>query len=163
MLSLQAKVVGTQATVVKLERLGSEIHRRVRAAVRAGAIDVQREVKAKLSGSVLDVQTGRLRRSVTIRAEDSAAVIKSLVGTNVDYAKVHELGFDGMVPVKAHARTRDQVFGRKVEPFVQHVKGHARHMQIPARPFLRPSLDEKAKAIHDRIAAAVNEATHAKP
>ena len=60
-----------------------------------------------------------------------------LVGSNLEYAGVHEYGFEEEVTVKSHQRTI--AFGKKVSPFT--VPSHKRKMKIPKRPYLTPALD----------------------
>jgi hypothetical protein len=91
----------------------------VRQVVQALGIELQRKVKAeKLSGQVLNVRTGRLRRSINEETHDAGDVVESTVGTPVVYGRFWELGFDGVEQVKAHTAT---AFG--VE---QQVRAHTR-------------------------------------
>ena len=71
---------------------------------------VQRRVKEKLSGEVLNVRTGRLRRSIVERVESSGSVVTGIVGTNVEYAAPHEYGFIGVVTVKESLRVSKLTF-----------------------------------------------------
>lgn len=108
------------------------------------AIDMTAKVKSeKLSGQVLNVRSGRLRRSINYRIEESDTGIDAKVGTNVEYGRVHELGFKGAVRVKEHMRK-----GKRV-------RAHLRNVNMPARPFLRPSLEEMRGEIDSRIARVV--------
>lgn len=89
-------------------------------------IKLAAKMKQKLSGEVLNVKTGRLRRSINsdLRTVDSGTQANSVggsgskqtvrstdtiyqtVGTNVSYAAVHEYGFNGTVTIRAHQRKR---------------------------------------------------------
>jgi len=61
------------------------------------AIVTQTMVKEyKLSGQVLKVRTGTLRRSINQKVYSDAKEIRAVVGTNVPYAGIHEYG--GIVP-----------------------------------------------------------------
>lgn len=73
-------------------------------------------------------------------------------GSRVPYARVHEKGFFGAVPVQAHTRTITQAFGQEIAPTQVQVQAHTRQMQIPARPYLKPALRDRAKAIGTYIA-----------
>lgn len=86
----------------------------------------------KLTGQVLNVRTGRLRRSIHGEVVTEGAEIMGVVGTNVEYARAHELGFRGPVQVKEHLRRAKR---GKVR-----VQAHTRAMHIPERSFLRSAL-----------------------
>jgi phage gpG-like protein len=125
--------------------------------VRKVATDVSATVKdRKLSGQVLKVQTGRLRRSVNYRTTETETGIEALVGTNVSYGRAHEFGFSGEVGVKAHLRRVKQAFGRKLKKAKQvSVRAHSRTVNLPERSFLRSSLREMRTEIDSRIARVV--------
>lgn len=92
---------------------------------------------AEKSKQVLNVITGRLSTGVFGRRRGTDTAIIG-AGANVSYARAHELGFQGTVMVRAHQRR--MVFGREVAPFT--VPGHARRMNIHARPYVRPSIEQ---------------------
>jgi len=99
----------------------------------SAALLVERRAKEKLSGEVLHVRTGRLWSSVTSSvSETMGGEMEGRVGSNVVYARIHELGG---VTGRHHATT------------------------IPARPYLRPSAEEQIPEIRDvlgrEIAAAI--------
>lgn len=84
------------------------------------------------SGQTL-VDTNRLQGSITYAAGKDSLTI----GTNVIYGRVHQLGINRIVPVGDHIRLIKQAFGKKLKfPVYVNVGRHARHMQLPARPFL---------------------------
>ena len=56
----------------------------------------------------LDVRSTRLRNSITHRVDRTADGIEGRIGTNVTYARIHEMGFRGTVNVRAHTRIVDQ-------------------------------------------------------
>lgn len=57
----------------------------------------------------LDVVTARLRNSIAIKVRDNGAAIDGTIGTNVKYARYHELGFQGVQTVRRHRRIRGVV------------------------------------------------------
>lgn len=84
------------------------------------------------SGQTL-VDTNRLQSSITYAVGKDSLTI----GTNLIYGRVHQLGINRMVPVGDHLRLIKQAFGKKLKfPVWVNVERHARHMQLPARPFL---------------------------
>ena len=135
----------------------------------AAALDLENEFtlgevqKRRLSGpttpTTLSVRTNRLRRSMNTgdsfnifeRATASGTVVSSAIGSNVRYAGVHEYGFDGEVMVPGHTRkniTRQSFkFGgkavrRNVRGADINVGAHKRRVSIPARAYLRRTIEE---------------------
>jgi len=95
----------------------------------------------------LDRVTGRLRGSVTTEASASGNTIVGKIGTNVIYGRAHELGFRGNVTVSAHTR--------RTAGGSANVRSHTRKMDIKARPFLRPALEDNLDRFCDIFADAV--------
>lgn len=104
---------------------------------------------------------GRLYRSLTAApARATANEVISTIGTNVEYARVHEYG--GAVTVREHRR-RLIAFDRyekKGRSFVQtqsgikgRIKAHIRN--VPARPYLAPSIADRAAQYGRAISAAI--------
>lgn len=117
------------------------------------SFDLSARVKdQKLSGQVLNVRTGRLRRSINAKpVTETATGVETLVGTNVEYARIHEFGFKGSVNVKEHMR---QAKGK----FKVRVRAHSRQVNVPEKSFLRSSLEDMRGQIDQRIAAVVGKA-----
>lgn len=99
----------------------------------------------------LGVKTGRLRSSITSSVKRDGDVVEITNGTNVVYAAVHELGFEGPVNVSAHQRTVKKVFGRDVAITTMAVGAHSRRMNIRKRPFLQPAMMDALPAFEKRI------------
>lgn len=153
-MKFDVEIEGAEQTQRAIDSVRRGISGAVRDAITRAAIDLTRWVKErKLSDQILRVQTGRLRRSITYRIETDGDRTEGLVGTNVRYGRVHELGFRGRVNVRAHARN---VKGQKVA-----VRAHSRQMDIPKRPFLRPSLQERWPVYERWIAKATKDAVDA--
>lgn len=142
------------------------------------SIEVQAGVKeTKLSGQVLHVRTGTLRRSINRRVDADGDSVVATVGTNVHYAHVHEYGFTGSVNVREHVRRsraqmslakfRTNKLGERIEVKGSyrkagggtgeiHVRAHVREMNMPERSFLRSTLSEMSPKIrHDLKEAAI--------
>lgn len=115
---------------------------------------LQRRVELKLSGEVLQNRTGTLRRSITAKVEQDALRVRGIVGTNLEYAAIHEYG--GVIhlpeirPVTAKALHWTTVNG--VSVFATRVRAH--DVTMPERSYLRSSLAE----LKDEFQAAVREA-----
>lgn len=118
--------------------------------IRRIAVDLSGHVKdKKLSGQVLKVQTGRLRRSINFRVAETGTGIEAKVGTNVEYARVHEFGFSGTVNVKAHMRKGKKAY---------EVRAHSRKVNLPERSFLRSTMTDMRAGIDQRIARVIGQA-----
>lgn len=128
------------------------------------SIEVQSESKGLLSGPVLSVRTGTLRRSINRVVVDNANGIVATVGTNVRYAAAHEYGFDGDVTVKAHTRRSalQMSVGRKSRVSSSdgtvNVREFTRHMHLPERSFLRVILKERAAEIRESLRVTILQA-----
>lgn len=95
-----------------------------------------------LAGGKTLVDRGHLRGSITHNADGSSVE----VGSNLVYAAVHQAGFDGPVVVKAHSRAFKMVFGHPYSG-VAEVRSHQRKMNMPARPFLGLSVDDRLDVV----------------
>jgi phage gpG-like protein len=95
------------------------------------------EARLNTSGRILQRRTGRLRGSITHSVRISGNKVIGTIGSNVVYARIHELG--GVIrPVRA-----------KALHFVIPGVGHrtAQSVTIPARPYLRPAFAENIEEI----------------
>lgn len=127
-------------------------------------IKLQGMVKSeKLSGQVLNVRTGNLRRSINQKVEDDAQLGPiGTVGTNEKYARPHEMGFQGEAQIREHMRTIKMAWGRPLsEPVVAVVRAHTKQMNLPARSFLRSALDDIRPEVQPMIEAEVVKANAA--
>lgn len=150
--------VDTSRLDAKLQRVPRQIEVSVLRAVRRLAIDLQGYVKGqKLTGQVLHVRTGTLRRSINQDVQQDGNKIRGVVGTNVSYARIHEYGFTGSVNVKQHLRTITQAFGKTLKsPATQMVQAHSRNVNLPERSFLRSALKEFEPKITEGLRKAAS-------
>lgn len=59
------------------------------------------------------------------------------VGTNIDYAAIHNYGFSGTIQIPAHQRVVTHAFGKKLkQPVTANVKAHSKKMEMPKREFM---------------------------
>ena len=98
----------------------------------------------------LTSRSGRLRGSLAGRGYreglDRTGLPREIaVGSEVNYAPVHEFGGQFVVNVPRHVRT--SAFGRETRPYV--VREHTRNVTMPARPFLGPALDDASRQFED--------------
>lgn len=106
------------------EAFGDRLRRSVLQNFDAGGRPTPWQPSRKKGGQTL-VDTGRLKNSVNYQVDgDDVAV-----GTDVAYARAHQLGVDTQVSVPA--RLKRHVDGRLLR-----AGQGTRHMRLPARPFL---------------------------
>jgi len=74
-------------------------------------------------------------------------------GNRVPYGRIHEKGAKNLsVRVKAHTRKVDRFFGYTLdEPISVDVRAHTRIMNMPARPYNEPALDDEHPWIQRRL------------
>ena len=154
-----------ETLLARLAGTADRLDKGMRAAVERLSIIVQTGVKEdKLTGQVLHVRTGTLRRSINRKVTQTSAGVFATVGTNVAYAGAHEYGFDGAVTVKSHTRRaalqmaakRTQRVGKSEGTI--NVREFVRHMHMPERSFLRSELRDRSDEIRQSLRAAALEA-----
>ncbi len=157
--------VNAEALLARMAGSEARLRASLRRVIERRSISVQAGVKAdKLSGQVLHVRTGTLRRSINRRVTESGNEISATVGTNVVYARAHEYGFDGLVAVSPHLRRSVLQMSVKRSKRAKigtgdiKVTGHFRHMVLPASSFLRSELREQAAGIEQDLRTAAVEA-----
>jgi phage gpG-like protein len=154
-------VTGQDAVVRMMVTYREGIRPTLLSTMTTAAIDISGYIKdSKLSGQVLKVQSGRLRRSVSPTVESSGSTISAIStsgGTNVRYARPHEYGFQGTVNVSAHTRMQTMAFGRPMDPREVFVKAHPMKMNLPERSFMRSGLSDKAPTEIARVRQSMAE------
>lgn len=156
-----SQVVGGPQVVQRLGRLGGTVNDALGDEVQRITLDLLRHVVSdKLSGQVLNVRSGRLRRSINQRVEGKGSEqVAGYVGTNVVYARPFELGFKGPETVKSHMRQMNQAFGKPVKnPRQIQVSAFTRHVDVKQRSFLASALEDMTPDIRLRLGAAVRKA-----
>lgn len=141
----------------------NEVNDRVRAEIRrtvsALTLKLQRMIQEDmLTGQRLNVQSGRLRGSVSSKVEEGSNWIEGTVGAGgalVPYAFAHEFGLKGSLAIKAHLRTIKKVFGQPITPRQVMIKAHSRSVDMLERRFMRDSLAEIGKIVPRNIDAAI--------
>ena len=156
------KLTGTEEIRARFNGMGSNVRDALRKAIQASVIDMEGQVKAKLSGPVLRNRTGRLRNSVTSNLTETASTITGVVGANTPYAAAQEYGFNKTVVVREHLREITQAFGRTLPaPKTITVRSHDMDMNLPQRSYLRSTLAENAPSIIRLLRITVKEAMEA--
>ena len=113
----------------------------------------------RLSGQVLNVRTGNLRRSIHQQVTSSGGLVVGEVNTNVRYGVAHEYGFTGTVNVKASMRQIRQAFGRPLKsPRYVQIRAHSRNVKLPERSFLRSALRDMKPGIEADLQKSIERA-----
>lgn len=149
--------IRAEALLARIQGAAAVMEQRLTRAVTRLSIEVQAAVKEqKLTGQVLHVRTGTLRRSINRRVTQIPQGTFASVGTNVSYARVHEFGFRGNVSVRARTRKVKSAFGKPLRAAaLQNVRAHSRRVDLPARSFLRSTLREQEPRIVSSLRDAV--------
>ena len=101
-------------------------------ALKAGGEVVRNHAKLNIQAQEL-VDTSNLLNSISVQEGSGGKTDATVeIGTNVEYAAIHEFG--GTVQ-------QTNAWGR----------GISQTIHIPARPYLRPALDENTKSISDAV------------
>lgn len=163
------QILGAGKVVSLLGVKGKEAAAVLKLEVGQLAGQLSRHVKAdKLTGQVLHVQTGRLRRSITYKVETEPGSIWGLVGTNVVYARAHEFGVDKFKVVTVHEYLRRTVssgvgtwrkkHGMSVPMATVHSFQRHQHIKLPERSFLRTALADMAPEIRVQMEQSIRKA-----
>jgi HK97 gp10 family phage protein len=156
---ITAYLLGDQALIAKLNAMPNGLRNGIARAVTRLAIETQRLVQQKLSGSVLKVRTGVLRSSINYKVEQSSTSVTATVGTNVKYAAINEFGGrtppHEILPKKARALAFE-LNGKTIFAMSVHHPGS----KIPERSFLRSALKEMEPRITEELERAVGEVVH---
>jgi len=153
---IDIQVINGSQIVAKVSGLGTLWAKNLRFAVAAATVELANYVKnQKLSGQVLHVRTGTLRRAV--RAYPPLTDVYPIRGDvavdrTAPYGAMQEFGTKphDIVPIRAKALRfmagENVVFAKRVH-----------HPGTKPRPFMFPSLAEKRESILARLRAAVAE------
>jgi phage gpG-like protein len=148
------RVVGADAVADTLRAAPAKIQAAVRRAVEESAARVLSAAKAKVSDDVLHVKTGRLRRSLHYVLGGTDTAPSAAIGTNVEYAAIHEFGGQTKAHVIEALNAKVLAFEKGgVTVFATRVNHPGSRM--PQRSFLRSALAREASGIKQRIEAAV--------
>ncbi|MFH1027683.1 MAG: phage virion morphogenesis protein [Pseudomonadota bacterium] len=89
-------------------------------------------------------ESSRMRNSVIYAASSSSL----RVGTNDIKAAAHQFGLKEAVTIPAHKSRRTKVFGRELPfPVWAEVRAHTINQDLPARPFLGFSSDDREELL----------------
>jgi len=173
---IRGTVIGDDKVNVKLGEMSDKIIGAVEKRMQRVVKRIEASVKSdKLSGQVLHVKTGTLRRSVHSDVKNDGSQIVGTIGTNLIYAAYHEYGFSGTQNVKEHMRAIKQAAimhtkgarsgtvnksatAKQQGPAqMAKVRAHTRHVNYTAHSFLRSTLREQTQFVKDEINLGVQE------
>lgn len=150
-------LVGERELVLKLHGMPAVVQAVVQAKVMALTLKLEARVKEKLSGQVLNVRSGALRRSIASKVEAIATAIigKVFSSGDVKYARIHEMGGKTKAHVIEPKNKKALAFGTFVSMsqwglFASNVivrKVNHPGSVIPKRSYLGSSLKDMATEI----------------
>lgn len=137
-------------TQVPIENLGAEFKRIIDAAGKHNAEVIAKTIKGmpyefedaaiQYYPLVLRVRSGHLKQQIEGFSRNiGAGVVEIGLQNDKEYARVQHDGFDGMVNVPSHSRTR--------AGNTHQVRAHTRHMRIKPKKFLERPMVIKANII----------------
>jgi phage gpG-like protein len=154
---LRITLVGTQELMARLDRMPAAVRSILETKMREIAIQLQTHVQRdKLSGQVLNVVTGALRRSITqtVSSFGDTVVAEVFSAGDVKYAGIHEYGGQTQ-PHDIYPKSADalhfMIGGQEIFAKVVHHPGS----RMPERSFLRSALGDMAPTIAEEIQQAV--------
>jgi phage gpG-like protein len=139
-MEFQIKIEYKQQDLDRLKEFPARARRGMESGMRKAVKFVEAEVKKSFGqGGKPKVRTGTLRRSIQ-SGVDKVPVLLGWVGTNVAYAGVQEFG--GIVRAKHSKYLTFQVKKQWIK---------VKEVAIPARPYLRPAVQNNMAKITDII------------
>lgn len=154
---LSITIVGDREISAKLAKMPAAVHAALLVKMHALTLMLQGYIQqSKLSGQVLKVKTGALRRSIFQEVTDRASAVVGRVYSSGDvkYAAIHEFGGQTKAhiirPRKAEALSF-MMGGRRIFASEVHHPGS----KMPVRSFMRTGLADKAGIIERELKRTV--------
>jgi len=148
--------VEDSAVIASFDHMTEDVHDALVKACRELSRDVANLVRRKLTGEVLNVRTGNLRRSIFEDVQDlGTAVFGRVYGAaDVPYGTIHEFGgsTNAHEIVARNAKVLHFIMGGE-DVYRRRVMHPGAKM--PERSFMRSSLTDMRTEIEDRLRAAV--------
>jgi len=153
---IEFTISGDGQVLAGLVRAEGDAISRVHDSIARQTLELVRHVKEnKLTGQVLKVRTGTLRRSVAHTISSSSSSVTGTVSTPLVYAPIHEFG--GTIPARIIAAKRAQALKFSVGGktlFRRAVSIPA--VKMPERSFLRSALEDRKAAIEADLQRAAD-------
>lgn len=180
MTAASVRITGAGELVKKLDRLGASLGERgLRAGLAAAGSVVVGQARANIQRHKL-IDSGNLVNSIQAgKPTGSGGTVEIKIGTNAEYATVHEYGGtirpkhakSLAIPVSATAKkvkgprdfpgklflvkTDDKVYLMGAKGKIHYIL--VKSVTIPARPYLRPAVDEHRGEIEQAFASGVRQ------
>lgn len=145
MTAITAKIVNLDQFEAALKRLGSAARgQKLRDAAEAGARVIEANAKINIERTFTKHSQGGLAGSITVELSGDDKSAEAKIGPTVEYGRIQELG--GVIqPVNAKKLVWvDPDTGEKKSAYL---------VTLPARPYLRPAVDEHEDEIEEAVAA----------
>lgn len=158
-MDVNVTLIGDRQLVQRLEAMPQKLRALLRREVRSATLKVLARSKQLVSGQVLKVQTGLLRRSINDQYDEGDHELKGIVGTNkrtVPYAAIHEFGGTTKPHVIDARRAKVLRFQMGGETVFRRKVNHP-GSTMPERSYLRRALRELAPDIRTQLTKAVVE------
>lgn len=154
---IKAVLVGDDKLKAWLETRFPAIQDKLGKSMARLVIALTRKIKEeKLTGQVLKTRTGTLRRSISPGVVPGAVSVTGEVGTNIQYAGIHEFGGRTAPHVILPKRGRVLAFPWKGEQRFFRKVNHP-GSQMPERSFMRTALKEMEPEIRAEFENAITE------
>lgn len=158
--------VGMQKLVARVSAMPNNVHKALLKKITFLSLKMERRIKQKLSGEVLNVRTGDLRRSIHHEIEDGPTAIYGIVfstggrSKQPPYAEIHEKGgtiqHPGGTPyLNFHGKTYFVSKQSAIASRLPVTKAHA--IRIPARPYMSSTFGEMKQEIVSGLQEAARE------
>lgn len=156
---LNLTLVGTKELQLELDAMPTAVRSILRTKLHSLQIELKTHIRDKLSGQVLNVVTGALRRSITAAplAEIGDTIVAEVFSSgDVKYAGIHEFGgktaAHDIYPKDAQA-LHFMMGGNEIFAKVVHHPGS----RMPERSFMRSGLADMATRILEEVQAGLGE------
>lgn len=159
-MNFSLEIQGDEAVIARFDELPPKLRAALTKKISYLTLYLENYIKTeKLSGQVLNVVTGRLRRSIYSKVTQTEDNVIGEVASSGDvkYAAIHEFGFDGDELVREHTREIKQAFGKAITPKTVVVKEFTRRMVMPERSFMRSSFRDLKAMLQQGVEDAVRE------
>lgn len=173
MAGMRLTLVGADEVRQRLINAPQAATRSMRDAMQKSLNIVYRRIQDNLTGRVLNVKTGHLRQTIDTVVEDGG--LRGRIGSNVEYASIHEFG--GVTPPHRIEARRGKALAFQSRGFVGPIrltaKGKIRKTGqtpgsvtvvrsvmhpgsvMPARPYMRPALRESQEEIKELLRTGI--------
>jgi len=155
---LNIQLVGDRELIQRFAAMPQRIQQALLKKVTTLALKLENKVKGdKLSGQVLNVRSGNLRRSIQnlVTQTNSSTIGQVYSSGDVKYAAIHEFGGTIQIPeITARGRALASTMAGK-QVFFKKVAAHT--ITMPQRSFMRSSLSDMKTEIVNGLRQAVRE------